>query len=124
MLSNNLVTLLLAWTKFYPDDEPLFPGLADKATAKMMQHDCPRAGIPYVNADGEYADFHSLRHVFVTSVLATKPNLVTAFAVCRLSDPKLLLRYGHTDDRKKAETIRKLPLLVPKLKKRVRRGSA
>jgi hypothetical protein len=35
----------------------------------MLQHDLKVAGIPYVDDNGLYADFHALRHTFITNMV-------------------------------------------------------
>lgn len=48
-------------------EQPLL-NVTDKRTAEMIQKDLKRAGIPYVEERGHYADFHALRKTFITNL--------------------------------------------------------
>jgi integrase len=48
-------------------DSPLFP-MAKNTTAFLIRSDLERVGIPYVDANGQYADFHALRKTFITNL--------------------------------------------------------
>jgi integrase len=83
--------------------EPLFPLLAQRKTWKMIKTDLTAAGIPYVDEHGKYADFHSLRHRFVTDVWLTinttgaaiSPPTSMSFARHRQLSTTML--YTHVD---------------------------
>ncbi len=51
----------------------------------MMKADLEAAGIPYVDAHGLYADFHSLRHTFITHMMKSGINPKTAQSLARHS---------------------------------------
>src|SRR5690606_12758752 len=48
----------------------IFPGTwtVHYKAAKLLRKDLARTGIAYIDATGRYADFHSLRHTFVTQL--------------------------------------------------------
>ena len=81
--------------------ERIWPGTWWKRTAKLIRRDLAAAGVPYV-VEGEdgplYADFHALRHTYVTEVVRTAPNLKVAQELARHSTPALTLGvYTHSD---------------------------
>jgi integrase len=50
----------------------------------------------YKNEAGEFADFHALRHTYVSCVVASGASIKTAMTLSRHSTPKLTLcRYAH-----------------------------
>ena len=62
----------------------------------LLKPDLEAAGIPYVDDAGRYADFHGLRHSFITH-LGRTPNVhfKTAQDLARHSTPVLTARYSH-----------------------------
>jgi excisionase family DNA binding protein len=84
--------------------------------AEMLRIDLEAAGIPYVveGPDGpEYADFHSLRHSFLTLGGRSGIDLRTLQELAGHSDPKLTARYSHRRLYDLAGAVDKLPNLVP-----------
>ncbi len=76
-------------------DEPLFP-VAKRKTSKMMRLDLERAGIPYVDADGLFADFHAQRHTFISNLSKAGVSPKVAQELARHSDIKLTMQtYTH-----------------------------
>ena len=64
----------------------------------------------YKNHEGLYADFHALRHSFITNITrATGTHFKTAQELARHSSPLLTARYAHSFDHEKLEAIDKLP---------------
>ncbi len=84
--------------------------------AEMIRLDLEAAGIPYT-VDGpeglEYADFHSLRHSFLTLGGRSGIDLRTLQELARHSDPILTARYSHRRLYDLAGAVDKLPNLVP-----------
>jgi integrase len=65
-------------------------------TAKMFRRDVEAAGIPYRDDDGLVADFHSLRHTFITNLVNAGVHPKIAQKLARHSDIKLTMdRYTH-----------------------------
>jgi hypothetical protein len=95
-------------------DEPLFrlrtAGGHWRKTSKMMKLDLERAGIPYRDEDGLFADFHANRHTYITNLGKTGASLTTAQSLARHSDPKLTAStYTHLGLSDKAAAIEALP---------------
>jgi hypothetical protein len=68
----------------------------------------------YVTEDGEYADFHSFRHTYISGIVASGASIKTAQTLARHSTVELTVgRYAHTrlDDLQGA--VESLPSLVP-----------
>ena len=62
----------------------------------MMRADLKAAGIPYVDERGRYADFHSLRHTYVSRVVESGATVKVAQELARHSSPSLTIgRYSH-----------------------------
>lgn len=80
--------------------------LTDK-TAELLKNDLVAAGIPYVDEGGRYADFHSLRHTFVTSLRNASRGKSQALA--RHESSKMTDRYTHLDMEEGREALELLP---------------
>jgi hypothetical protein len=71
------------------------------------------AGIPYVTDDG-YADFHSLRHAFISMVAQGGASPKVAQELARHSTVQLTLgRYAHAGLYDVAAAVESLPRLLP-----------
>ena len=69
-----------------------------------------RAGLPYVDEAGLYADFHSHRHAFISNLGKAGVPLATAQKLARHSDPKLTSNtYTHLAVLDKAAAVESLP---------------
>ena len=95
---------------------PLFPlrtsGGCWRKTSKMMRMDLERAGLPYVDENGLFADFHGHRHTFITNLGKAEVPLAMAQKLARHSDPKLTANtYTHLGVFDKAGAIGRLPSL-------------
>jgi integrase len=79
-------------------------------TARMLRLDLADAGIPYRDDAGHVADFHALRHTFISSLAASGVNPKTAQTLARHSDIRLTLdRYAHVFSEQQIEAINSLP---------------
>ena len=67
--------------------------------------------VGYRDANGKFADFHSLRHTFITRAWSTgaTPDVIRALA--RHCDVNLTLRYTHTTPAAQADAMKKMPAL-------------
>ena len=75
--------------------ERLFPGTWSERAYKMLRNDLEAAGISYVTADG-IADFHSLRHTFISNLAACGIHPKLAQQLARHSTIALTMdRYTH-----------------------------
>lgn len=79
--------------------------------AKVFRRDLATAGVEYVKG-GKYADFHALRHTFITRLIAANISPKDAQALARHSTIVLTLdRYTHVNRDKLGEQLKKLPPL-------------
>ncbi|MFW5690761.1 MAG: tyrosine-type recombinase/integrase [Planctomycetota bacterium] len=79
-------------------------------TARMLRKDLSAAGIPYQDAAGRYADFHALRHTFVTALATSGVLPKVAQTLARHSDIHLTLdRYAHVLGEQQVDAINSLP---------------
>lgn len=98
--------------------EPVWGGTwaRDHRGAEMLRADLEAAGIPYAveGPDGpEYADFHSLRHSYLTLLGRNGVDLRTLMEMAGHSKPELTVRYSHRRLYDLAGAAEKLPTLVP-----------
>jgi len=84
------------WLAAKPDLQPSAPlfELRTRAgyprkTSKMMRLDLERAGVPYKDEQGLFADFHANRHTFISNLSRAGVSLATAQKLARHSDPRL-----------------------------------
>ncbi|MFM7037994.1 MAG: tyrosine-type recombinase/integrase [Planctomycetaceae bacterium] len=78
----------------------------------MLQIDLAEADVPYVDANGLFADFHALRHTYITNLARNGVSLVTAQKLARHSTPMLTAqRYTHIDLQDQKVAVDRLPSL-------------
>jgi len=79
-------------------------------TADMFRADLEAAGIPYVDESGRRADFHALRHTFITNLARSGVHPKVAQTLARHSTITLTLdRYSHTVLTDLSEAVSILP---------------
>ena len=65
-------------------------------TARMLRSDLRLAGIPYVDQHGRVADFHALRHTFITRLVLAGVDLAKVQLLARHSTIRLTIEtYSH-----------------------------
>ena len=101
-----------------PAGSPVWGGTWSSSSdgAEMLRRDLETIGIPYAveGPDGpEYADFHALRHTFLTMLGRNGVDLRTAQELAGHSKPELTARYSHRRLYDLAGAVEKLPNLVP-----------
>lgn len=101
-----------------PSNAPIWGGTwaRDHRGAEMLRIDLEAAGIEYATegSDGpEYADFHSLRHSYLTLGGRSGIDLRTLQELAGHSKPELTARYSHRRLYDLAGAVDKLPNLVP-----------
>ncbi len=101
-----------------PANAPVWGGTwaKDHKGAMMLRIDLGAAGIPYAvdGPDGpEYADFHSLRHSYLTLGGRSGIDLRTLQELAGHSKPELTARYSHRRLYDLNAAVAKLPNLVP-----------
>jgi integrase len=80
--------------------------------ARMMRVDLAAAGLPYKDAAGQYADFHSLRHSCGSLLAAAGTHPKVAQTILRHSDINMTLsRYSHVFAGQAAAAVASLPNL-------------
>ena len=100
-LKDETADLLRKYIATRLDDEPLFNMPPKNNVAKLiLRPDLKAAGIEYKDAQGRFADFHSLRHSFVTHIGRSGAHLKTTQDLARHSTPTLTNRYttGFLED--------------------------
>jgi len=105
-----------------PANVPVWGGTwaRDRRGAEMLRIDLETAGIAYSveGSDGpEYADFHSLRHSYLTLGGRSGIDLRTLQELAGHSKPELTARYSHRRPHDLAGAVDKLPELVPPTRK-------
>lgn len=90
-LHPTLATYLQAWFATLKR-ETLFPGswVRKRMAGKMLKRDLKRAGIAYVDG-GRYADFHALRHTFITNLARAEVHPAKAQRLARHSSINLTM---------------------------------
>lgn len=95
-ITKELAQRLGHWSLRNPPDDPLFT--VPTRTAQMFRQDLERAGIPYETPEG-VADFHSLRHTYITNVVNSGANVKQAQTLARHSTPSLTIGiYAKADE--------------------------
>ncbi len=82
----------------------------------MLRGDLEVAGIPYAveGPDGPlYADFHALRHTYLTLLSRSGVDLRTASELAGHSTPELTAHYSHVRLHDVAGAVEKLPNFLP-----------
>jgi len=78
----------------------------------MLRHDLKAAEIPYRDPAGLVADFHALRHTYITNLARAGVHPKTAMDLARHGNVNLTMgRYSHTLVADRAEELGELPSL-------------
>lgn len=86
--------------------------------ARALRVDLAAAGIAYC-VDGQYADFHALRHTFVSSLFDAGCTPKEAQTLARHQDARLTLgRYAHVSTQAQRAAVERLPSLMSPLDER------
>jgi integrase len=117
-LSPDLAELLRGYLASKPAGQPIWPGTwaRDRKGAEMLRIDLDAAGIPYAvdGPDGPlYADFHALRHTYLTLGGRAGIDLRTLQELAGHSTPTLTARYSHRRLYDLAGAVEKLPNFLP-----------
>jgi integrase len=115
-LPRDLVGALRTFLADRPAGSPVWPGTWHESAADMLRIDLAAAGIPYVveGPDGPlFADMHSLRHSYISSLARSGVHPKLAQELARHSDPRLTMNvYTHVQIRDLAGAVDKLPSLM------------
>jgi integrase/recombinase XerC len=117
-LPPDVADLLRTYLDGKPARLPLWGGTwaRDGKGAEMLRIDLDAAGIPYVveGPDGPlYADFHALRHTYLTLGGRAGIDLRTLQELAGHSSPLLTARYSHRRLYDLASDVNKLPNFLP-----------
>ena len=94
--------------KTYRPNHPVFPKGVPRA--RTLRLDLEKAGIPYQDEMGRYADFHSLRYTWGTYLQRNGVNSRVAMELMRHSDRKLTDKiYTDSNLLPLGEVVRNLP---------------
>jgi integrase len=111
-LREDLVALLRDYLEGKDRDAPLWPGTWEGCAAEMLRIDLAAAGIPYRDGQGRVADFHALRHGFISCLALGGVHPKVAQQLARHSTITLTLdRYTHLGIVDAAEGLKALPPL-------------
>jgi len=97
-LHPSLVALIRPWLASKPKGKPTWPGTwaKGKRAGVMLKHDLKAAGVPYMDESGRFADFHALRHTFITNMVKSGVNPKTAQLLARHSTIDLTMNVYTT----------------------------
>jgi integrase len=117
-LPPDLAELLREYLADKPAGQPVWGGTwaRDHRGAEMLRGDLEAAGIPYVveGPDGPlHADFHALRHSYLTLGGRAGIDLRTLQELAGHSTPVLTARYSHRRLYDLAGAVEKLPSILP-----------
>ena len=88
---------------------PAFP-MWRQCGSNMLRDDLEAAGIEYVDEQGRYADFHALRHTFLTNLAMSGVHPKIAQSLARHSDINLTMnRYTHVRLQTQSDALKALP---------------
>jgi integrase len=105
----DLVPLIREQLSRLHNGDPLFPFLEQRKTARMMQVDLEAAGIPYQDADGLYADFHALRHSFISRAWESGESPAVVMSLARHRSLQMTMRYTHVDKSAQVRAVKSMP---------------
>jgi len=104
--------LLRPWLMDKTSEESVFhmSDVAWHKTVKMMRRDLAAAGIRYRDSAGLVADFHALRHTYISNIVRSGASVKICQDLARHSDPKLTLGvYTHLQLHDKTAALEALP---------------
>jgi integrase len=79
---------------------------------KMLKRDLANAGVQYIDTHGRYADFHALRHTFITNMIKSGINPKAAQSLARHSTIDLTMNvYTRLTISDQATAISSLPAI-------------
>ena len=97
-----------------PATGPVWPGSWYKDAAEMLRLDLQAVGIPYRDGDGCVADFHALRHSYITMLERSGVSPKLAQELARHSDIRLTMNvYTHARLHDLSGAVEGLPTLLP-----------
>lgn len=117
-LRSDIARQLVAWKAEKKADEQLqlFGSFNPNKGAEMLRRDLEPASIPYEDESGRYADFHCLRHTFISNLTRSGVSPKIAQSLARHSTISLTMDvYTHLslyDERAALDSLPELPSLA------------
>ena len=112
-----VATTLRGYLAGKPAGLPVWPGSWSDRSADMLKIDLAAAGIPYA-VDGPhgplFADFHALRHTYLTLGGRAGIDLRTLQELAGHSTPTVTARYSHRRLHDLAGAVERLPSFLPR----------
>jgi integrase len=113
-LAPDLAAALRGYLDGKPADEAVWPGTWVDDAADVLRVDLEAAGIPYRDGNGEVADFHALRHSYITILVKSGVSPKLAQTLARHSTITLTMdRYTHVTLFDQTKAIGSIPALLP-----------
>ena len=116
-LPDDVATALAVYLRAKSQSQLVWPGTWIEKAAKMLRIDLEAAKVPYVTEGPngrEFADFHSLRHSYVSLVVASGATVKVAQSLARHATVTLTLgRYAHIGLHDGAAAVDAMPKLLP-----------
>jgi integrase len=111
---SKLVDLLRPWLSGRSKGARVFAMPPTQHLSEMIRTDLTAAGIPYADAEGSVCDFHSLRHCYVSWVVASGAPVSVCQSLARHSTPTLTFGvYAHPQLADACKAVESLPLSNP-----------
>jgi hypothetical protein len=113
-LPADVAEALRAYLDGMPRDKAVWPGKWFEDAAEMLRVDLEAAGIPYRDEAGQVADFHALRHSYITLLERSGVSPKLAQELARHSDIRLTMNvYTHAGLYDLAGAVNGLPSIFP-----------
>jgi len=114
-LKQDVVGLFRQWQtdSGYKPTDKVFAGFNPKKGAAILRQDLEAADIDYQDDSGRVADFHALRHSFITNVVQSGATVKESQTLARHSKPELTLGvYTHIGISDERRALDKMPILT------------
>lgn len=112
-IRTDLANILRSWLASKAPRKPVF-GELSKYTSRMMQRDLKAAGVAYKDASDRFADFHALRHTYISALAMSGAPVKVVQSLARHSTPTLTLgTYAHVGVFDQTAALDALPDLTP-----------
>jgi integrase len=112
----DLAEALRPWVASKVPGSQLFGNLT-KHTADLIRHDLEAAGLRYRDASDRVADFHALRHSYITALAMSRAPVKVIQSLARHSTPILTLgTYAHVGLYDQTAALDALPGMTPTIR--------
>jgi integrase/recombinase XerD len=110
-IRRDLAELVRGWLQGKVAGQPVFKVKSlHWRTWKMMKVDLKAAGVAPVDEDGRVADFHALRHSYITEIVRAGASVKEAQTLARHKTPELTFRvYAHARLHDLTRTLEAMP---------------